>query len=100
MLTLDKGEEFRRFGESEIETGPSVYFPDTHSTWQSGNNENTNGLVRRYAPNGDDFSKVTEKNLPQSFERSIVDLANASATDHLKKSFRKPGVVRLECKFT
>lgn len=63
MLTLDKDKEFRRFGESEIETGPSVYFPYTYSTWQRGNNESTNGLVRRYAPNGYDFSKVTEKEL-------------------------------------
>ncbi len=63
MLTLDKGKEFRRFGESEIETGPSVYFPDTYSTWQSGNNESTNGLVRGYAPNGYHFSEVTETEL-------------------------------------
>lgn len=45
-------------------------------------------------------AKSPKKDLPQSFERSIVDLANASATDHLTQSFRKPGVVRVECKFT
>uniref|UniRef100_UPI0032203844 IS30 family transposase n=1 Tax=Zoogloea sp. TaxID=49181 RepID=UPI0032203844 len=59
-LELDNGNEFARFGESE-KTGPSEYFADTDPTWQSGDNENANDLVRRYVPNGDEFSKITEK---------------------------------------
>lgn len=45
-------------------------------------------------------SAKSPKKLPQSFGRSIIDLANASATDHLTKSFRKPGVERLEYECT
>lgn len=45
-------------------------------------------------------ARSPEKNLPPSFERLIIALANASATDHLTKSFRKPSVVRLECEST
>ena len=41
-----------------------------------------------------------KKHLRLSSKSSIIDLANASVTGRLMKSFRKLGVVHLECEST
>jgi len=62
-LTYDQGKELTRHKDLTARTGVAVYFCDPHSPWQKGTNENTNGLVRQYFPDGTDFTAVSQAEL-------------------------------------
>ena len=46
-----------------VATDVKVYFCDPQSPWQRGTNENTNGLLRQYFPNGISLSGFTQAQL-------------------------------------
>jgi transposase, IS30 family len=56
-VTYDQGKELTRHKDLTARTGVALYFCDSHSPWQRGTCENTNGLLRQYLPNIDSPSR-------------------------------------------
>ncbi|WP_114603114.1 IS30 family transposase, partial [Staphylococcus sp. EZ-P03] len=63
-ITPDRSKEFSKHPEitSELDNIP-FYFLDSHSPWQRGTNENTNGLIREYIAKGIDIDNITEEQI-------------------------------------
>jgi len=49
-VTVDNGTEFHGYKAIEAATGAGFFFATPHHSWERGTNENTNGLIRQYAP--------------------------------------------------
>jgi len=62
-LTWDRGLELAAHHAFTIATDVHVYFCDPQSPWQRGSNENTNGLLRQYFPDGMNLSALTQVQL-------------------------------------
>lgn len=62
-LTWDRGMEMARHKDFTMATKMAVFFCDPRSPWQRGSNENTNGLLRQYFPDGTDLSTISQAEL-------------------------------------
>ena len=58
-VTFDNGSEFARCRRLEKHLGMALYFADPGCPHQRGTNENTNGLIRQFFPQGTEFRDIT-----------------------------------------
>ena len=59
-ITADNGKEFAKHQEIAEKLDISFYFCKPYHSWERGDNENMNGLIRQYIPKGTDFSGITD----------------------------------------
>jgi IS30 family transposase len=64
-LTWDRGLEMADHKRFTMDTKIDVFFCDPRSPWQRGSNENTNGLLRQYFPDGTDLKQFSQEHLNQ-----------------------------------
>lgn len=62
-LTWDQGGEMARHVDLARLFRDGIFFADPASPWQRGTNENTNGLLRQYFPEGTDLSAHSARDL-------------------------------------
>ena len=69
-VTPDRGKEFANHREvSRALGGVPFHFCQPHHPWQKPTVENTNGLIREFFPKGTDFSRVTDEEVQEVFEK-------------------------------
>ena len=68
-LTVDNGKEFASHESVADALKIKVYFADPYCAWQRGLNENTNGLIRQYAPKGSDVRTLTDQQIQHIMDR-------------------------------
>jgi IS30 family transposase len=99
-ITWDQGTEMARHLPITRSLGAPVYFCDSHSPWQRGSNENTNGLLRDYFPKGTDLSTHTPQHLLavenelNNRPRMILDDRAPAELFSALLAFRSPSVLR------
>jgi len=59
-VTVDNGTEFHGYKAIEAATGAHFFFATPHHSWERGTNENTNGLIRQYAPTRTSLAHLTQ----------------------------------------
>ncbi len=62
-MTYDNWREFSEHRMIEFETNLDVYFAHPYSSWERATNENTNWLIRQFAPKKTDFEKISQNQL-------------------------------------
>ena len=67
--TTDNGTEFACHEMIAKSIGTKVYFADPYSSWQKGNIENVNGLIRQYIPKNTCFSNISQQQITKIMQK-------------------------------
>ena len=78
-ITTDNGSEFTCHEYITKELDVTVYFTDPYSSWQKGNIENANGLIRQYIPKSAEFSNISDQKI-----KYVMEKINARPREKLK----------------
>ncbi|MBT7930747.1 IS30 family transposase [Candidatus Woesearchaeota archaeon] len=68
-ITADNGKEFAAHVKVSENLDCDYYFAHPYSSWERGLNENTNGLIRQYAPKGSSFEMIDQERLDFMMDR-------------------------------
>ena len=68
-ITFDNGKEFAKHIDIADSLGCDTYFAKPYHSWERGQNENANGLLRQYFPKGMEFVDVTRKEVIEAVHR-------------------------------
>jgi hypothetical protein len=79
-ITSDNGTEFHGYAALEAAAQAAFYFATPHHAWERGSNENTNGLVRQYAPKRQSMGTSRSRTATRSPAGSTTARASGSAT--------------------
>ena len=60
-ITADNGSEFHCYKQLERALRARFYFATPHHAWERGTNENTNGLIRQYAPKQTNLGTLSQR---------------------------------------
>ena len=82
-ITFDNGLEFAKHEGISKALDANIYFAHPYHSWERGLNENTNGLVRQYAPKNKTFEHVDDE---------LIDLVEYKLNHRPRKSlgFKTP----------
>lgn len=62
-ITTDNGSEFAEHKYIAERLKTKIFFTHPYSSWEKGNIENTNKLIRQYIPKGTDFKHISEEQI-------------------------------------
>ena len=70
-ITVDNGPEFADFAQTE-QFGTKVYFAHPYTSWERAQDEQENGMLRRYVPKGVYIENFSCQNLIKAFNNPIA----------------------------
>ncbi len=68
-LTLDNGKEFSYHKKVAKQIGCNTYFAKPYHSWERGQNENSNGLLRQYFPKSMELLDVSTKQVLNAVQK-------------------------------
>ena len=68
-LTLDNGKEFAYHKDLSEQVGCETYFAKPYHSWERGQNENSNGLLRQYFPKSMELVDVTVRQVIDAVQK-------------------------------
>lgn len=91
-MTTDNDLLFERHKELEVLLGIKIYFCHPYHSWEKGTIENTNGVIRRDIPKGNDISRYTKRyiyKLEAKLNRRPMECLNDWTPQEVLEKYRK-----------